>query len=173
MKYVAMILTLGLCACATDNRPVPLELRSTPFVQLRDVELGMSRKDLQRYHTLRPVGGERFLENVAGYDVYYDFADDELIAVSVPEVGVKEAGIVRFFEYQQQSHRSLGVEPVCRFVTQSGAMIAQFPLERTVFEISHLPTSESRSSVVRSLRREPSTEWASGGAQVCKRAGPA
>jgi hypothetical protein len=170
---VGLLLMLCLSACVADNKPVPLELRSAPFAQLRDVELGMSSDDLQRYHTLRPAGTDRYIENVAGYDVYYDFEDGRLNAVSVPEVGVAEAGMVRFFTYQEQSQRSLGVEPVCRFVTASGGMIAQFALERTVYEISHLPTSQSRSSVIRSLRREPSAEWTNGGAQVCKRAGPA
>ena len=170
MKRVMPLLLL-LTACQQKPTPKPMVLHTPPFSQLQDVQLGMSLDALAHARRIGLVNGSHYREQTRGFDVEYTMKDNQLDAVSTEQANLNAtAGLIQFKEFQQQAFRSLGVQPVCAYLARRRELIAQYPLQREVYEITFQMGDPDQASLLsRSFRRNASPDWQIATRQACVR----
>lgn len=175
--FIATSLILILAATGCDRTVrMPRDLNAPPFLQLRDVELGAKRSDLEKSHKLRRMDN-MYIEDVIGYSVYYTFVNDKLesLAVSIADP-TEGASQLRYQMLVQEGFRSLGVKPVCGLNPRTNAVSARFDINRAAtYVVTHRPEIVQNGQVVRpalttrSVHRDPDAAWKRLTAQKCVR----
>lgn len=162
------LVVFGSAGCSRET-PIPTQLHTPPFNMLRGVELGMKAADLSASRSVAGAPDQRYAEDVAGYNVVYEFDESErLQAVGVSQSDQNtDAALLRYTRSVLEATRMLGVTPACRYHEPSNAMITLYQLRDAFYEISY--TQRSGPAVSRSYRQEPSPIWALGEPQRCVR----